>query len=843
MSEQNTAVTINVERTLQQALSYKAKGDLERAIAIYQQLIGSEPNNPLFYDRLAQIQAQKGIVSIAIENYQKALDLGIKNPFWTHKNLGDALRDSGELTSAIYHYQKAISIDGENPQVYDALGQVQALNGEYGKAISNYQKAIALGVSNPIWIYQNLQNALLAENRVEEATLIRQKLQNLAPDSERKNLEPSIAPVKSDNSWLQIHHRGDLEFSQNQWQEAVKLYLQAIELNPHYFWSHYNLGRAYSQLKQPERSIESYQQAIRAETGKSHYIYLSLGAIFKEQNELEKTVAIYNQAIEICSEAEKPFFIKELNLLLPLVKTQQSSSKVPIVEPKDRESKATERLFPKLSDEAYISYLYETFLKRKVDPQGLESNLQALKENVPRRIILENLLKTKEFLSRNKISLLKDMSDCQFLHLFWQLLLGRTCNPAAEEIYLKHLASGVTRTQVLADVTESDEFKNRIEALELLSEERLQETGSVWIMGTDKHLTQAEWERKLLKVLHQQLKSNNHGIHSPRLPSDYANSKHIQKYLALKKKPLISIITSLYKGAEYIESFLENITSQTIFNLCELIIIDANSPEGEFETIGAYQEKFANIKYFRTEKTIGIYAAWNIGVAKSQGEFLTNANLDDLRRFDCLEKQALALLEHREFDVVYQDFFYSLTSNLPFEIIEQCGFQSQLPEVTKETMLQYNPPHNAPMWRKSLHDKIGLFNTGYKSAGDYEFWMRAFLQDSRFLKIDESLVVYYNNPRGISTRKESNALLEAKEIQVVYNHLLADNFFSLSKTEFIDIFTNYLEQSDGSPSDVETACSEQQELITLDTCFVERLNKLSSDKFYFPLQECEFFNY
>ena len=43
--------------------------------------------------------------------------------------------------------------------------------------------------------------------------------------------------------------------------------------------------------------------------------------------------------------------------------------------------------------------------------------------------------------------------------------------------------------------------------------------------------------------------------------------------------PKISIITSVYDGDDYIESFLEDITRQTIFkDKCELIMVNANSP-------------------------------------------------------------------------------------------------------------------------------------------------------------------------------------------------------------------------------------------------------------------------
>ena len=73
------------------------------------------------------------------------------------------------------------------------------------------------------------------------------------------------------------------------------------------------------------------------------------------------------------------------------------------------------------------------------------------------------------------------------------------------------------------------------------------------------------------------------------------------RHSGLKTKPqpfrhsgeyVVSAIASLYKGGRYIEQFLENITTQTIFDRSELIIIDADSPEGEEQTIEKYQKNF-----------------------------------------------------------------------------------------------------------------------------------------------------------------------------------------------------------------------------------------------------------
>ena len=64
-------------------------------------------------------------------------------------------------------------------------------------------------------------------------------------------------------------------------------------------------------------------------------------------------------------------------------------------------------------------------------------------------------------------------------------------------------------------------------------------------------------------------------------------------------------------------------------------------------------------------------------------------------------------------------------------------------------------PNNHPMWHKTMHEKYGLFNEEYKSAGDHEMWLRAVKMGSRFLKINKILGVYYHNPKGLSTNKET----------------------------------------------------------------------------------------
>lgn len=218
---------------------------------------------------------------------------------------------------------------------------------------------------------------------------------------------------------------------------------------------------------------------------------------------------------------------------------------------------------------------------------------------------------------------------------------------------------------------------------------------------------------------------------------------------------VVSAIASLYKGGKYIEQFLHNITSQTIFHDSELIIIDADSDEDEFSVIKEFQKKYSNIVYRRINHRIGIYDAWNVGIGMARGKYLTNTNLDDLRRIDSFELQRRALDNHPFADVVYQDYFVSFDACLSFDDVAAFGFKSDLPIVTPHNLLVTNSPHNAPMWRKSLHDELGSFDTSFRIAGDWEFWLRCMSKGKSFLKLNDPHVVYFQNPHGISTHSET----------------------------------------------------------------------------------------
>jgi hypothetical protein len=237
----------------------------------------------------------------------------------------------------------------------------------------------------------------------------------------------------------------------------------------------------------------------------------------------------------------------------------------------------------------------------------------------------------------------------------------------------------------------------------------------------------------------------------------------------IPKKPRVAIITSIYKGDDYMELFLSNIVKQTIFDECELILINAASPGNEEPIIKPYLEKYPNISYERLEKDPGIYGVWNLGIKKAKAEYITNANIDDQRNPICLETHAKALDEDPTVDLVYSDFWIT---NKPYETYENhsATLYNNIAEFSPQLMnLCLGGP--APMWRKSLHSKAGYFSEQFYSSGDLEMWNRAVSKGSKFKKVPGVYCLYYLNPQGLSTKPDSKRFEEDKFVYGAYSYM------------------------------------------------------------------------
>ncbi len=235
------------------------------------------------------------------------------------------------------------------------------------------------------------------------------------------------------------------------------------------------------------------------------------------------------------------------------------------------------------------------------------------------------------------------------------------------------------------------------------------------------------------------------------------------------QSPRLTIIVSIYNAEKFIRGFMDNLMEQTVLVDCQVLLLDAQSTDNTASIIAEYNH--SSLEYVLLQDRLSIYETWNKGVALSKAPILTNWNADDRRKFDSLESQLLFLENNPSSDVCYGYTAWSYRANEKFE---DANIYDLYPcyEVTAQSMMENNSPHCMPMWRKSLHDRFGLFNLEYPTAADFDFWMRCLEGGAKFSKLFETVGLYYFNPQGLSTNSQTSNRNEGAKIKENFKHLL-----------------------------------------------------------------------
>ncbi len=244
-----------------------------------------------------------------------------------------------------------------------------------------------------------------------------------------------------------------------------------------------------------------------------------------------------------------------------------------------------------------------------------------------------------------------------------------------------------------------------------------------------------------------------------------ANPHPTASTTAAEETPLISAIISTYNGERFMRACLEDLEAQTIASRMEILVIDSGSPQNERAVVEEFQQRFANIRYVRTERET-IYAAWNRGVEMARGKYLTNANTDDRHRPDALAKMVAALEARPDCALAYADV--AICENVhPDNGYPEIRGYFRWPEFDAQLLFRgcYMGPQ--PVWRRDVHQGHGLFDATMKSAGDYEFWLRLALTE-KFLHVPEVLGIYWDTPDSAGQMNPQLTRNEADEARRRY---------------------------------------------------------------------------
>lgn len=206
-------------------------------------------------------------------------------------------------------------------------------------------------------------------------------------------------------------------------------------------------------------------------------------------------------------------------------------------------------------------------------------------------------------------------------------------------------------------------------------------------------------------------------------------------------KPLVSIIMAVFNGVNYLEETIISVINQS-YSRIEFIVIDGKSTDGTVEIIKKYNHK---ISYWISESDKGIYEAWNKGIKKASGEWLSFVACGDILLPNAIEQMVNFVNQNED-----KEFEY-ISSRIEFVTndLKHKRFYGE-PWDWNTFKCYMNVAHPASIHNKVLFYKYGVYDTSYKIAADYEFLLRA--KSSLSAGFMNIVILKMRNDDGLSIR-------------------------------------------------------------------------------------------
>ena len=173
-----------------------------------------------------------------------------------------------------------------------------------------------------------------------------------------------------------------------------------------------------------------------------------------------------------------------------------------------------------------------------------------------------------------------------------------------------------------------------------------------------------------------------------------------------------SIIVPSFNQAKYLPEALDSILSQP--ELLECLVYDADSTDGSKEILKKYAKKYPKL-WYQSKKDGGQASAINLGLKKATGDYVAYLNSDDyylpgsfskVKKYFDSHPGCLWLVGDCEVSQKNLRWTFFIKNFLPLPIFNSI-----------------NQP--SVFLRQDFVKKVGYFNTKYRYAFDYDYWLRS----------------------------------------------------------------------------------------------------------------------
>ncbi len=178
----------------------------------------------------------------------------------------------------------------------------------------------------------------------------------------------------------------------------------------------------------------------------------------------------------------------------------------------------------------------------------------------------------------------------------------------------------------------------------------------------------------------------------------------------------ISVVTAVYNRVDTIAAAMRSVFDQTYGNI-EHIIQDGGSDDGTLDEVGRLAGPRTHLV---SESDSGIYDAINKGIGRASGDVIGLMHSDDFFGYDEALKDIAARFADPKIDGVYGDLQY-VSGKDPAKIVRQWRSGKYAP---KRLKWGWMPPHPTLYLRREVFDRMGVYDTSFRIAADYDAMLR-----------------------------------------------------------------------------------------------------------------------
>ncbi|OJA44763.1 tetratricopeptide repeat protein [Burkholderia ubonensis] len=297
-------------QALQSALAHHQAGRLAEAKALYDAILTAQPGQPdalhflgllacqlkqydagialmqrslverpdaSYFNNLGNMLRECGRLDDAIAHYRRAVALRPDYPE-AHNNLGNALRDARDPAAAMASCARAIELRPGYAQAYNNLGNALHDLGEHEAAAASYGKAVA---HDPQYAqaYNNLGNALRAQDKLDAAADAYRRALALQPGFRVAHQGLSATLIAAGDPHGAVEHA-------------------RAGLDPHDAQAHYVVGKLLRGMNDFDNARKLFEQAVAIDPAHAQ-AWARLGEVRGQQGEYEQSVQLCRRAIEL----------------------------------------------------------------------------------------------------------------------------------------------------------------------------------------------------------------------------------------------------------------------------------------------------------------------------------------------------------------------------------------------------------------------------------------------------------------------------------------------------------------------------------------------------------------